>query len=537
LISEQFQRLQTQTGSTTGAFGALFSALKGPAGIIGAITLLLSFGPDLVGFFTDAEESTKGFKEQAREASAVLKTLDSDLKSLEEDEQVLQDALEGVSGFFGDGLDAATDTILSEGAGRRGRFRAIENLQASLEGSSEEARRLRNVLDAAGVDIETLLTPNIRDSEEAFNAVVQEVRNSQDALESVAEDPVAALAETPEALARAIQNRVQDVRQSLEAQQESPIFDTTEAEAAEEELSVLREAFEEVIAAQEGVSRTDPAFDALRRRARRLQQRLEALNEETRRLGEDVRQVGPAPDPIDRAELEELDTSTDGEFELSGSPRELGRQYEAAAESGDEVNRQLVQGIRLAGQLGETLVSAFQKGEVEANQLIGQILQVVGSAVALANPAAGAGISAVGGIIGSFEEGGYTGPGHRSAPAGVVHRGEYVMPQSVVSALGVDTMRAIHQAAASTPTRADLERLAGVPGYATGGLVTSMTQPVGGSDSSAGGIAPEQFEKLRKDVQALQDRPVYAVVGRRAAADVVRVGEEEQRRRSPRDRS
>jgi len=52
-----------------------------------------------------------------------------------------------------------------------------------------------------------------------------------------------------------------------------------------------------------------------------------------------------------------------------------------------------------------------------------------------------------------FAEGGYTGPGGKYQPAGIVHRGEYVMPARTVQKLGVRT----------------LDRLRG---YAEGGLVT-----------------------------------------------------------------
>lgn len=52
-----------------------------------------------------------------------------------------------------------------------------------------------------------------------------------------------------------------------------------------------------------------------------------------------------------------------------------------------------------------------------------------------------------------FAEGGYTGPGGKYQPAGIVHRGEYVMPARTVQKLGVGT----------------LDRLRG---YADGGLVT-----------------------------------------------------------------
>ena len=62
-----------------------------------------------------------------------------------------------------------------------------------------------------------------------------------------------------------------------------------------------------------------------------------------------------------------------------------------------------------------------------------------------------------------FAEGGYTGPGGKYEPAGVVHRGEYVLPQEVVRALGVDRLDALR----SMYTNA-------APGrgrYATGGMV------------------------------------------------------------------
>jgi hypothetical protein len=65
--------------------------------------------------------------------------------------------------------------------------------------------------------------------------------------------------------------------------------------------------------------------------------------------------------------------------------------------------------------------------------------------------------------IKGFSEGGYTGPGGKYEPAGVVHRGEYVLPQEVVRAIGVDRLdilRDMYTNAAPGRGR-----------YATGGLV------------------------------------------------------------------
>jgi len=68
--------------------------------------------------------------------------------------------------------------------------------------------------------------------------------------------------------------------------------------------------------------------------------------------------------------------------------------------------------------------------------------------------------------ISGFAEGGYTGSGGKYEPAGIVHKGEYVLPQEVVRALGVgrlDALRSMFTDAAPGRGR-----------YATGGLVTPM---------------------------------------------------------------
>jgi len=93
LMSEQFSRLRSQTGSTTGALGALFSALKGPAGIIGAFTLLLTFKDEIVGFFESvggqAETAAAGIEEVK---SQLEETLDlGDLGELGTDTDAIQE--------------------------------------------------------------------------------------------------------------------------------------------------------------------------------------------------------------------------------------------------------------------------------------------------------------------------------------------------------------------------------------------------------------------------------------------------------------
>ena len=78
---------------------------------------------------------------------------------------------------------------------------------------------------------------------------------------------------------------------------------------------------------------------------------------------------------------------------------------------------------------------------------------------------------------GGFAAGGYTGDGPKYTPAGIVHRGEFVFPQEAVNRIGVSNLGA----------------MAGLPGYASGGYVTSAdvprppsTAPFGAPISTAG---------------------------------------------------
>ncbi len=77
-----------------------------------------------------------------------------------------------------------------------------------------------------------------------------------------------------------------------------------------------------------------------------------------------------------------------------------------------------------------------------------------------------------------FDVGGYTGDGARLQPAGIVHAGEYVMPQEVVQAVGLPDLAFIHAN----------KRL---PGYATGGLVGASAAMAGAVKTGASsGTAP-----------------------------------------------
>lgn len=63
-----------------------------------------------------------------------------------------------------------------------------------------------------------------------------------------------------------------------------------------------------------------------------------------------------------------------------------------------------------------------------------------------------------------FARGGYTGPGGKYQPAGIVHRGEYVLPQNIVQQAGMlQFLQRLHH-----------QGLSALPGYASGGLVGNI---------------------------------------------------------------
>lgn len=71
-------------------------------------------------------------------------------------------------------------------------------------------------------------------------------------------------------------------------------------------------------------------------------------------------------------------------------------------------------------------------------------------------------------LLPGFATGGYTGPGRKYEPAGIVHKGEYVLDQGTTRRIGVSNLDKVSSGAASSL----------IPGYADGGFVQSMTDVV-----------------------------------------------------------
>ncbi|KIN60647.1 tail tape measure protein [Sulfitobacter noctilucae] len=173
-----------------------------------------------------------------------------------------------------------------------------------------------------------------------------------------------------------------------------------------------------------------------------------------------ARRSGLADTPVLRAQI---DTMADAYIEAS-------RGAELAAEKISEVQEASRKGASSVASVFEQMATGALSAKEAVGKLIVEMLKME-MQKRFMDMAAGASGSWLGTMLtvlgGGFAEGGYTGAGGKFQPAGVVHKGEYVMPQTVVQRLGVDRLAALHSAA--------------LKGYSGGGLVGGQAGLQGGA--------------------------------------------------------
>lgn len=146
----------------------------------------------------------------------------------------------------------------------------------------------------------------------------------------------------------------------------------------------------------------------------------------------------------------------------------LAREYTEAGHAA-ELAADKIEEVQAASKAGaDRVASIFEgmaTGALTAKQAVGQLilellkLSLKKRLLGFLTNAGGGGF--LGGFLkilgGGFAAGGYTGDGRRFDPAGVVHKGEYVISAAATKALGVGNLDALHNAAKH--------------GYSGGGLV------------------------------------------------------------------
>jgi tape measure domain-containing protein len=107
--------------------------------------------------------------------------------------------------------------------------------------------------------------------------------------------------------------------------------------------------------------------------------------------------------------------------------------------------------------------------------------------------------SIIGGILGMFADGGYTGPGEKYRPAGIVHAGEYVARKSVVAQPGARAFLDSFNARGMDAIEA-WARYMRLPGYAAGGYVPTPPAPGINLASLSRGSMPEPARSMSTTV-------------------------------------
>ncbi len=162
----------------------------------------------------------------------------------------------------------------------------------------------------------------------------------------------------------------------------------------------------------------------------------------------------------------------------------------AAVEANNAAQEQRKQAIEsLFGMGGDALMSIVDgsaKAEDAVKKLAIQLALAAAQAALLGSgPLAGifSGGGFVGGISGTamsavmggagglYDKGGYTGPGGKYQPAGVVHKGEYVFSKAAVDRIGVGNLEAMHR---------------NLKGYAEGGFVAPSVPKLKSNTANAG---------------------------------------------------
>jgi len=203
---------------------------------------------------------------------------------------------------------------------------------------------------------------------------------------------------------------------------------------------------------------------------------------------------------------------------------DLATAYVSAASAADQSAskiKEIHEASRNGAQSIADVFSQMATGALSAEDAVKKlILQVVALTIKKRILAAAEGVSGIGGTFlsflgGGFASGGYTGPGGKYQPAGVVHKGEYVLSKAATSNLGVGNLDKLHATA---------KRGYATGGYVGGGVKTSFAMAKPSEQAApnvtinapvkveASGGTPDQNRDLAEQVASQMEGTMRSVV-------------------------
>lgn len=109
------------------------------------------------------------------------------------------------------------------------------------------------------------------------------------------------------------------------------------------------------------------------------------------------------------------------------------------------------------GDMSKSIIRAMQEALIKAT-IVAPMMRALNGMMAFIGGGSAPATAGIGGLPAIYADGGYTGPGGKYTPAGIVHAGEYVFSQARVNQIGLSNLDRLHR------------------GYAEGGPVTPFVR-------------------------------------------------------------
>jgi len=418
-LQMEFQRLQSQTGSTGGALKALGSAFAGPTGVLAAGTLLLQFMPQIMSAFEDMGDTVGDTTEEveglSEATSSVVDVTSTDLEELELSLSDVGTAIEQTDQRIGT-LESRIGGLseLREDVGRARAGRVIDQLERVQELEAQgriddltEAGRPGELLRALRQS--TLTVQDLRDAlqqgeTELISLIETRVEASREELETEkgVRDDLTEQRKQLEQQLRA-QGRLEELGAERAETESENTEETKEQQQAMNGLAVSsKQAAENMVT----VRRTLNSMDQMP-----MQRRISAFGAgfQAPTVGGTMLRQGQSQGELMLQAARDAGIIRDFRT-LQGTLGSVGQAAQSAENDVKQsVNQELQRGVNLASQIGTTLIRAARRGGVEFEQAFGTILSAVGatlSAIPGVGTIAGPILGGAGQLISAFDQGG-----------------------------------------------------------------------------------------------------------------------------------